>query len=136
MVDGDLERVLAHTREWLASAAVRPIAPQVSIEDMLAILGGHCRNGASICRGDRRSRHRRRTQTYKHPVGTVLRLGHGRKPDCGPRCGPAGEHLGPAGRLAEKMLPVYLSVEEAAKVMSLSVKVIRRPNAAGTIPAD
>ena len=32
-------------------------------------------------------------------------------------------------------LPVYLSLEEAAEVMSLSVKTIRRRIADGTIPA-
>lgn len=40
MVDDDLERVLAHTREWRASVSVRPIAPRASIEDLLAIFGG------------------------------------------------------------------------------------------------
>lgn len=35
----------------------------------------------------------------------------------------------------EKTLPVYLSLEEAAEVMSLSVKTIRRRIADGTIPA-
>lgn len=34
-----------------------------------------------------------------------------------------------------KALPVYLSLEEAAQVMSLSVKTIRRRIADGTIPA-
>lgn len=37
--------------------------------------------------------------------------------------------------MAEKVLPVYLSLEEAAKVMSLSVKTIRRRIADGAIPA-
>ena len=37
--------------------------------------------------------------------------------------------------MAEKRLPVYLSLEEAAEVMSLSVKTIRRRIADGTIPA-
>ncbi len=37
--------------------------------------------------------------------------------------------------MAEKTLPVYLSLEEAAEVMSLSVKTIRRRIADGTIPA-
>ncbi len=37
--------------------------------------------------------------------------------------------------MAEKALPVYLSLEEAAEVMSLSVKTIRRRIADGTIPA-
>jgi excisionase family DNA binding protein len=37
--------------------------------------------------------------------------------------------------VAEKRLPVYLSLEEAAEVMSLSVKTIRRRIADGTIPA-
>ena len=37
--------------------------------------------------------------------------------------------------MAEKTLPVYLSLEQAAKVMSLSVKTIRRRIADGTIPA-
>ena len=37
--------------------------------------------------------------------------------------------------MAEKVLPVYLSLEEAAEVMSLSVKTIRRRIADGTIPA-
>ena len=37
--------------------------------------------------------------------------------------------------LAAKKLPVYLSLEEAAEVMSLSVKTIRRRVADGTIPA-
>ena len=37
--------------------------------------------------------------------------------------------------MAEKTLPVYLSLEEAAGVMSLSVKTIRRRIADGTIPA-
>jgi len=41
---------------------------------------------------------------------------------------------GPA-LLAAKKLPVYLSLEEAADVMSLSVKTIRRRIADGTIPA-
>ena len=35
--------------------------------------------------------------------------------------------------MAEKVLPVYLSLEEAAEVMSLSVKTIRRRIADGTI---
>jgi excisionase family DNA binding protein len=34
-----------------------------------------------------------------------------------------------------KALPVYLSLEEAAQVMSLSVRTIRRRIADGTIPA-
>lgn len=34
-----------------------------------------------------------------------------------------------------KALPVYLSLEEAAEVMSLSVRTIRRRIADGTIPA-
>ena len=37
--------------------------------------------------------------------------------------------------MTEKTLPVYLSLEEAAEVMSLSVKTIRRRIADGTIPA-
>lgn len=37
--------------------------------------------------------------------------------------------------MADKPLPVYLSLEEAAEVMSLSVKMIRRRIADGTIPA-
>ena len=37
--------------------------------------------------------------------------------------------------MAEKTLPVYLSLDEAAEVMSLSVKTIRRRIADGTIPA-
>ena len=37
--------------------------------------------------------------------------------------------------MAERGLPVYLSLEEAAEVMSLSVKTIRRRIADGTIPA-
>ena len=37
--------------------------------------------------------------------------------------------------LAAKKLPVYLSLEEAAEVMSLSVKTIRRRISDGTIPA-
>ncbi|HET8603768.1 MAG TPA: helix-turn-helix domain-containing protein [Marmoricola sp.] len=36
---------------------------------------------------------------------------------------------------AAKKLPVYLSLEEAAEVMSLSVKTIRRRISDGTIPA-
>ena len=37
--------------------------------------------------------------------------------------------------MAETKLPVYLSLEQASKVMSLSVKTIRRRIADGTIPA-
>jgi excisionase family DNA binding protein len=37
--------------------------------------------------------------------------------------------------MAETKLPVYLSLEQAAEVMSLSVKTIRRRIADGTIPA-
>ena len=37
--------------------------------------------------------------------------------------------------MAEKTLPVYLSLDEAAEVMSLSAKTIRRRIADGTIPA-
>ena len=37
--------------------------------------------------------------------------------------------------MAEKRLPVYVSLDEAAEVMSLSVKTIRRRIADGTIPA-
>ncbi len=37
--------------------------------------------------------------------------------------------------MTEKTLPVYLSLDQAAKVMSLSVKTIRRRIADGTIPA-
>ena len=37
--------------------------------------------------------------------------------------------------MIEKTLPVYLSLEQAAEVMSLSVKTIRRRIADGTIPA-
>ena len=37
--------------------------------------------------------------------------------------------------MAVKTLPVYLSLEEAAEDMSLSVKTIRRRIADGTIPA-
>ncbi len=40
-----------------------------------------------------------------------------------------------AATMAEKTLPVYLSLEEAAEVMSLSIKTIRRRIADGTIPA-
>ena len=38
--------------------------------------------------------------------------------------------------MAEKTLLVYLSLEKAAEVMSLSVKTIGRRIADGTIPAD
>jgi len=37
--------------------------------------------------------------------------------------------------MPEKTLPVYLSLDQAAEVMSLSVKTIRRRIADGTIPA-
>lgn len=37
--------------------------------------------------------------------------------------------------MAEKKLPVYLSLDEAAEVTSLSVRTIRRRIADGTIPA-
>lgn len=37
--------------------------------------------------------------------------------------------------MAERTLPIYLSLEEAAEVMSLSVRTIRRRIARGTIPA-
>ncbi len=37
--------------------------------------------------------------------------------------------------MIERTLPVYLSLDEAAEVMSLSVKTIRRRIADGTIPA-
>ena len=37
--------------------------------------------------------------------------------------------------MPERTLPVYLSLEQAAEVMSLSVKTIRRRIADGTIPA-
>ena len=37
--------------------------------------------------------------------------------------------------MADRTLPVYLSLDEAATVMSLSVKTIRRRIADGTIPA-
>ena len=37
--------------------------------------------------------------------------------------------------MTTKQLPVYLSLEEAAEVLSLSVKTIRRRIADGTIPA-
>ncbi len=37
--------------------------------------------------------------------------------------------------MAERTLPVYLSLDEAAEVMSLSAKTIRRRIADGTIPA-
>ncbi len=37
--------------------------------------------------------------------------------------------------MTEKTLPVYLSLDQAAEVMSLSVKTIRRRIADGTIPA-
>ena len=37
--------------------------------------------------------------------------------------------------MADKVLPFYLSLVEAAEVMSLSVKTIRRRIADGTIPA-
>ena len=37
--------------------------------------------------------------------------------------------------MAVKTLPVYLSLEEAAEDMSLSVKTVRRRIADGTIPA-
>ncbi len=37
--------------------------------------------------------------------------------------------------MAERTLPVYLSLDEAADVMSLSAKTIRRRIADGTIPA-
>lgn len=36
---------------------------------------------------------------------------------------------------AAKKLPTYLSLEEAAEVMSLSIRTIRRRIADGTIPA-
>lgn len=38
-------------------------------------------------------------------------------------------------KTTSKALPVYLSLEEAAQVMSLSVRTIRRRIADGTIPA-
>ena len=37
--------------------------------------------------------------------------------------------------MTTKQLPVYLSLEEAAQVLSLSVKTVRRRIADGTIPA-
>ena len=37
--------------------------------------------------------------------------------------------------MTEKNLPIYLSLDEAAEVMSLSVKTIRRRISDGTIPA-
>ncbi len=37
--------------------------------------------------------------------------------------------------MTEKKLPTYLSLDEAAEVMSLSVKTIRRRISDGTIPA-
>ena len=37
--------------------------------------------------------------------------------------------------MADKTLPIYLSLDQAAEVMSLSVKTIRRRIADGTIPA-
>jgi excisionase family DNA binding protein len=37
--------------------------------------------------------------------------------------------------MTDKHLPIYLSLEEAAEVMSLSVRTIRRRIADGTIPA-
>lgn len=37
--------------------------------------------------------------------------------------------------MSERNLPVYLSLEQAAQMMSLSVKTIRRRVADGTIPA-
>ena len=37
--------------------------------------------------------------------------------------------------MTERNLPVYLSLEQAAEMMSLSVKTIRRRIADGTIPA-
>lgn len=37
--------------------------------------------------------------------------------------------------MASRTLPVYLSLDEAAEVLSLSVKTIRRRIADGTIPA-
>jgi excisionase family DNA binding protein len=37
--------------------------------------------------------------------------------------------------MSERNLPVYLSLEQAAEMMSLSVKTIRRRVADGTIPA-
>ena len=37
--------------------------------------------------------------------------------------------------MADTKMPVYLSIEQAAEVMSLSAKTIRRRIADGTIPA-
>ena len=37
--------------------------------------------------------------------------------------------------LRQRVLPVYLSIEEAAEVMSLSTKTIRRRISDGSIPA-
>ncbi|GAB3994433.1 helix-turn-helix domain-containing protein [Nocardioides marmoraquaticus] len=37
--------------------------------------------------------------------------------------------------MTARLLPVYLSIEEAADLLSLSVKTIRRRIADGTIPA-
>jgi len=37
--------------------------------------------------------------------------------------------------MSERNLPVYLSLDQAAEMMSLSVKTIRRRIADGTIPA-
>ena len=48
---------------------------------------------------------------------------------------PRPRHDTRSGPMAEKTLPVYLSLEQAAEVMSLSVKTIRRRIADGTIPA-
>ncbi len=70
-------------------------------------------------------------------VGTVRRLrpplDHRRRSPPVPQlCDPYDERN---GFMAEKALPVYLSLEEAAEVMSLSGKTIRRRIADGTIPA-
>ncbi len=48
------------------------------------------------------------------------------------------QHANPRTRHIPKQraLPVYLSVEEAAQVMSVSAKTIRRRISDGTIPAN
>ncbi len=76
--------------------------------------------------------------------GASVRDGHGSTAaaaSTSPSPKPAGSsaprrlHDTRSGSMAEKTLPVYLSLEEAAEVMSLSVKTIRRRIADGTIPA-
>ena len=44
-------------------------------------------------------------------------------------------HPAGAAQWLRRTLPIYLSLDEAAQVMSLSVKTIRRRIADGTIPA-